>query len=48
MVRQNKSGVQKIKAKELVPGDVVHVAGIKQTVDCQMIYVFIYTPSNCN
>lgn len=27
VVRQNKAGVQKIKAKDLVPGDVVHVAG---------------------
>ena len=27
VVRQNKAGVQKIKARDLVPGDVVHVAG---------------------
>lgn len=29
VVRQNKGGVQKIKARDLVPGDIVHVAGIK-------------------
>lgn len=28
VVRQNKGGVQKIKARDLVPGDIVHVAGI--------------------
>ena len=27
VVRQNKSGVQKIKARDLVPGDVVNVSG---------------------
>ena len=27
VVRQNKSGIQKIKARDLVPGDIVNVSG---------------------
>lgn len=32
VVRQNKSGVQKIKARDLVPGDIVHVSGTNSFV----------------
>lgn len=35
VVRQNKSGMQKIKARELVPGDIVHVSGSQ---------IFLFTP----
>lgn len=27
VLRQNKSGIQRIKARDLVPGDIVEVAG---------------------
>ena len=29
VVRQNKSSIQKVLAKEIVPGDIVHIAGKK-------------------
>ncbi|XP_046839539.1 sarcoplasmic/endoplasmic reticulum calcium ATPase 1-like [Xenia sp. Carnegie-2017] len=44
VVRQSKSGVQKIKAKELVPGDVVHVAvGDKVPADIRVTSVLSTT-----
>lgn len=32
VVRQDKSGVQKIKAREIVPGDIVEVSGTSPPV----------------
>jgi len=35
VLRQNKSGIQRIKARDLVPGDIVEVAG--KNVACEQI-----------
>ena len=35
VLRQNKSGIQRIKARDLVPGDIVEVAG--KNVACELI-----------
>lgn len=41
VVRQNKSSMQKIKARELVPGDIVHVSGTVVKYSCLHHSVFI-------
>ena len=37
MLRQNKSGIQRIKARDLVPGDIVEVAGELKTVGIMQV-----------
>lgn len=44
VVRQNKQGVQKIRAKEIVPGDIVEVSvGDKNPADIRLIKIFSTT-----
>jgi len=45
VIRQSHSGVQQIKARDLVPGDIVDVSGKRYTSDhCHISYIYLAPP----